>query len=259
MRRHVSIRPCTCRVICAKPLTPRDLPLTGTLPKSLIVLRRLQLTASRIFSRTALQVIPTQAFLVVTDSVLTAQPAPAPMHATVATRADSLVVVAMVLTAAPEETPAGTAEPLATVVTQKRVARIPRAVAVQVDARDDSALAAQAAQGSTAGVAVKPHAVASAATVDCSAAMVESADLVLTLGQLAATVAPAVPVVRAAHWPEVAEQVAQVERAVSEKAELTAFHPYLPREADKAAPVALAVRVALRVEKAVKASVVARV
>ena len=104
-----------------------------------------------------------------------------------------------------------------------------------------------------------PQPVALAATVACSAAMVESADQVLTLGHLAATVAPAVPEVRAAHWPEVAEQVAQVERAMSEKAELTASHPYLPREADKAALAAGAVRVALHVEKAVKVSVAVRV
>ena len=64
---------------------------------------------------------------------------------------------------------------------------------------------------------------------------------------------------RAAHWLEVAEQVAQVERAMSEKAELTASHPYPPREADKAALAARAVRVALRVEKVVKVSAVARV
>ena len=225
MRRHVSIRPCTCRVICAKPLTPRDLPLTGTLPKSLIVLRRLQLTASRIFSRTALQVIPTQAFLVATVSVLTAQPAPAPMHATVATRADSLVAVAMVLTAAPEETPAGTAEQLATVVTQKRVARIRRAVVVQVDARDVSALVAQAAQVLTAVAAVKPHAVALAATVDCSAAMVALADQALTLGHLAVMEAPAVRGVRAAHWPEVVEPVEQVARVLQVGRGLTAANP----------------------------------
>ena len=68
------------------------------------------------------------------------------MHATVATRADSLEVVAMVLTAAPEETPAGTAGLLATVVTQKRVARIRHALVVQVDARDVSATAATVAQ-----------------------------------------------------------------------------------------------------------------
>ena len=53
--------------------------------------------------------------------------------------------------------------------------------------------------------AVKLHAVALAATVDCSAAMVESADQALTLGHVAAMVAPAVREVRAAHWPEVVE------------------------------------------------------
>jgi hypothetical protein len=98
-------------------------------------------------------------------------------------------------------------------------------VVVQVDARDVSELVAQAAQGSTAGVAVKPHAVASAATVDCSAAMVALADQVLTLGHLAAMVAPAVREARAAHWPEVVEPVEQVARVLQVGRELTAANP----------------------------------
>ena len=115
-------------------------------PMSLIALRQLRPFASPIYLRMAPQNILTQAFLVVTDSVLMAQPAPAPMHVMVATRADSPVTVAMVLTAAPEETRAGTAALLATVATQKRVARIPPALVVQVDAQDVSATAAQAVQ-----------------------------------------------------------------------------------------------------------------
>ena len=107
--------------------------------------------------------------------------------------------------------------------------------------------------------AVKPHAVALAATVDCSAAMVALADQALTLGHLAAMVAPAVREVRAAHWPEVAEQVAQVAQVLQVRRGPTAANPSLPREADKAALAAEAVRVALRVEKVLKASVAVRV
>jgi hypothetical protein len=69
------------------------------------------------------------------------------------------------------------------------------------------ALVAQAAQVLTAVAAVKPHPVALAATVDCSAAMVALADQALTLGHLAVMEAPAVRGVRAAHWPEVVEPV----------------------------------------------------
>ena len=143
---HVLIKPCSSRAICGKPLTRRGRMLDVASPMSLIALRQLRPFASPIYLRMAPQNILTQAFLVVTDSVLMAQPAPAPMHVMVATRADSPVTVAMVLTAAPEETRAGTAALLATVATQKRVARIPPALVVQVDAQDVSATAAQAVQ-----------------------------------------------------------------------------------------------------------------
>ena len=76
---------------------------------------------------------------------MTAQHAPARMHAMVATRASSPVTVATAGTAAPEETRAGTAVLLAMVATRKKVARIRHALVVQVDARDVSALVAQAA------------------------------------------------------------------------------------------------------------------
>ena len=106
---------------------------------------------------------------------------------------------------------------------------------------------------------VKPHAVALAATVACSVAMVESVDQARTLGRLAAMVAPAVREVRAAPWPEVVEPVEQVARVLQVRRGPTAANPSLPREADKAALAAEAVRVALRVEKVLKASVAVRV
>ena len=77
---------------------------------------------------------------------MTAQHAPARMHAMVATRADSPVTVAMVSTAAAAAMPGGTAVLLATVATRKKVARIRHALVVQVDARDVSATAATVAQ-----------------------------------------------------------------------------------------------------------------
>jgi hypothetical protein len=145
----------------------------------LIASKRLLLIASPIYLRTAPQVIPTQAFLVATVSVLTAQPAPAPMHATVATRADSLVVVAMDLTAAPEETPAGTAEQLATAAMLLTVVTVRPAVVVTVDARGASESVVTVAMASMAvAVHTKPLAVAKVATADCCAATADPVEWV---------------------------------------------------------------------------------
>ena len=78
-------------------------------------------------------------FLVETDSALMGRRVPARNDVTVATLASSQAAVAMVTTAAAEATPAGMAEPLATVLTQRRDARIRgTVVVVQVDARDGS-------------------------------------------------------------------------------------------------------------------------
>ena len=81
-----------------------------------------------------------QVFLVETDSALMGRRVPAPDDVTVETLASSPVTVAMVTTAAVAATPGGTAELLATVVTQRRVAQIRRTVVVvQGDVRDGSA------------------------------------------------------------------------------------------------------------------------
>jgi hypothetical protein len=107
--------------------------------KSLIASKRPRLIASQIFLRMAQQIIPTRAFWAVTDSALMGRRVPARNDVTVATLASSQAAVAMVTTAAAEATPAGMAEPLATVLTQRRDARIRgTVVVVQVDARDGS-------------------------------------------------------------------------------------------------------------------------
>jgi hypothetical protein len=101
--------------------------------------KRLRLIAWKFFLRMERLAIRMQVFLVETDSALMGRRVPARNDVTVATLASSRAAVAMVSTAAPGATRAGTAESLATVVTQRRVARILRiVVVVQVDARDGS-------------------------------------------------------------------------------------------------------------------------
>jgi len=101
--------------------------------------KRLRLIAWKFFLRMERLAIRMQVFLVETDSALMRPRVPARNDVTVATLASSRAAVAMASTAAPGATRAGTAEPLATVVTQRRDARILRiVVVVQVDARDGS-------------------------------------------------------------------------------------------------------------------------
>jgi len=163
--------------------------------------------------RMAQQNIPTQACWAATDSVLMGRRVPAPDDVTVATPASSQAAVAMDSTAVPGATRAGTAESLATVVTQRRGAPNQRTVVVvQADARVDSVQAVQVAMVSTgAEVRHLSIAAATAATADCSAetvAGVERAALLRNPAMKAATAAWAEP---AAHWPAMVASVGKVD------------------------------------------------